>query len=87
MTCHITITQYIIHNVLHITSKVNVSAELVLSPPPPPVQQQAGTTQEISMLDRLHQSHLSVAPANQSVSRVRSCSQPQARDSQSRICC
>ena len=33
MTCHITITHYIIHNVLHITSKVNVSAELVLSPP------------------------------------------------------
>ena len=84
--CHITITHYIIHNVLHITSKVNVSAELVLSPPPP-VQQQAGTTQEISMLDRLHQSQPSVAPADQSASRVRSCSQPQARDSQSRICC
>ena len=31
--CHITITHYIIHNVLHITSKVNVSAELVPSPP------------------------------------------------------
>ena len=31
--CLLTITHYIIHNVLHITSKVNVSAELVLSPP------------------------------------------------------